>query len=180
MTTNPDSKLVQAALSGDAESFSRLCQRHYAALVAVAYCQLGDRDLAEDAAQEALLAAFRGISKLKCPDRFVPWLVTICRNIAIDMAKKRARRRLAGIENAAASDPGSDTDDVVETFRDIIGSLDPDGREVVYLKYYNQKTYGQIAITLGISSEAVNGRLRRAKEKIRQELRRRSALEIGP
>ena len=93
MTESADTNLVAAALRGDAESFSRLCEQYYPALVAIAYSQLADRGLAEDAAQEALLAAYRGISTLKEPGRFAGWLATICRNIAIDMAKTRVRTR---------------------------------------------------------------------------------------
>jgi DNA-directed RNA polymerase specialized sigma24 family protein len=57
VTESADANLVAAALKGDAESFSRLCEQYYPALVAVAYSQLSDRGLAEDAAQEALLTA---------------------------------------------------------------------------------------------------------------------------
>ncbi len=87
MTESADTNLVAAAARGDAESFSRLCEQYYPALVAIAYSHLADRGLAEDAAQESLLAAYRGISALKEPARFAGWLATICRNTAIDMAK---------------------------------------------------------------------------------------------
>ena len=70
MTENADANLVAAALRGDAESFSRLCEQYYPALVAIAYSQLADRHLAEDAAQGALLAAYRDIAGLKKPERF--------------------------------------------------------------------------------------------------------------
>ncbi len=91
MTENTDANLVAAALRGDAESFSRLCERYYPALVAIAYSRLAERHLAEDAAQEALLAAYRDIAKLKKPEQFAGWLAAICRNIATDMVKARAR-----------------------------------------------------------------------------------------
>ena len=87
MTETADANLVAAALKGDADSFSRLCERYYPALVAIAYARLSDRDLAEDAAQEALLTAFRDITRVKKPERFAGWLAAICRNIALDMAR---------------------------------------------------------------------------------------------
>jgi DNA-directed RNA polymerase specialized sigma24 family protein len=67
--------------------------------VAIAYSQLADRGLAEDAAQESLLAAYRGIARLKQPQQFAGWLTAICRNIAIDMAKARARQKHAVVED---------------------------------------------------------------------------------
>lgn len=53
----PDITLVEAAVDGDAESFTELCRRYYPAMVAIAHSILGDRDLAEDAAQQAFAKA---------------------------------------------------------------------------------------------------------------------------
>ena len=75
-----EDKLIQAALGGDVDRFSRLCKSHYSTLVAVAYAHMTDRHLAEDVTQESLLIAFRDISKLKKIKHFSRWLVVICRN----------------------------------------------------------------------------------------------------
>ena len=168
-------------MRGDAESFSRLCEKSYPALVAIAYAQLGDRDLAEDAAQEALLAAYRDIARLNRTDRFSPWLVAICRNIAIDMAKARARARQVGIEDRRpAPKAGHHENDTVGIVREILFGLESGMRDVILLRYYNEMSYGQIAAMLGVSEEAVNGKLRRARARIRQELQRRASTEAEP
>lgn len=183
VTENADTNLVAAASRGDAESFSRLCERHYPALVAIAYSRLGERHLAEDAAQEALLAAYRDIAKLKKPEQFAGWLTAICRNIATDMAKARARACEKHAEVADPIDPVSLIDEessIVAAVREIVRGLEPDARDIVYLRYYNQMSYDQIARTLGISEEAVNGKLRRARVQIRHELQRRKSMETEP
>lgn len=181
MTANSETNLVAAARKGDAESFSRLCEQHYPALVAIAYAQLADRGLAEDAAQEALLDAYRHIAKLKDTSRFLPWLVTICRNTAIDMVKARARERRVGIEDdSSVADLCHHENDTVAVVREIVFGLDPDVRSIVLLRYYNGMTYGQIAELLGLSEETVNGKLRRARSAIRCQLQRRQSLEIEP
>ena len=181
MTENSEANLVAAARMGDAESFSRLCEQHYPALVAIAYSQVTDRDLAEDAAQEALLVAYRDITKLNETGRFLPWLAAICRNTAIDMAKTRARERHAGIEDCSpAADPCHHENDTVAVVREIIFRLDPDMRDLILLRYYNGMTYEQIAGLLGVSEEAVNGKLRRARKTIRQALQPRESMETEP
>lgn len=181
MTEDIDANLVAAALRGDAESFGRLCERYYPALVAIAYSQLADRHLAEDAAQEALLAAYRDIAKLKRPERLVGWLTAICRNIAIDMAKARARQKHAGIEDCSpVLDTGRNENDTVGIVREIILRLEPQMRDIVFLRYYNQMSYSRIAQMLGISEEAVNGKLRRARKMIHRQLRRRMSKETEP
>ena len=172
---------MAAARKGDAESFSRLCEQHYPALVAIAYSQLADRGLAEDAAQEALLIAFRDVAKLKDADRFLPWLAAICRNTAIDMTKARAREWHAGIEDRSpVADLCHHENDTVTVVRQIIFRLAPDMRDLVLLRYYNGMTYEQIAGLLGVSKEAINGKLRRARKTIRQELQRHESMELEP
>lgn len=181
MTENSEPNLVAAARNGDAESFSRLCEQHYPALVAIAYSQLADRGLAEDAAQEALLIAYRDIAKLNDVGRFLPWLAAICRNTAIDMAKARAREKSATREDCS---PGADLchheNDAVGVVREIIFRLAPDVRDLILLRYYNGMTYEQIASLLGVSEEAVNGKLRRARSTIRRAWRRRASMETEP
>ncbi len=181
MTENTDAILVAAALRGDAESFSRLCEQYYPALVAIAYSRLADRGLAEDAAQEALLAAYRDIGNLKKAGHFAGWLAVICRNIAIDMARARAREKHAGTEDCSpVLSPSCNEDDTIGIVREIILRLEPDMRDIIYLRYYNQMGYGQIAQMLGITEEAVNGKLRRARDTIRRELQRRASMETEP
>ena len=171
--------LVQAALNGDTDSFNRLCERYYSAMVAIAYSRLCDRDLAEDAAQEAFFVAFCDISKLKKADHFGRWLAKISRHIASDMAKARRRDKLIPIEDCDSVSNDEDKQDKnVELVRRIISELPVKLREVIYLRYYDKMSYQQISNLLGISQEAVNGRLRRAKKLIAKKLLRRASVEV--
>ncbi len=171
--------MVRAALNGDIDSFGSLCEQHYSAMVAIAYSRLGDRGLAEDAAQEAFFAAFRAISKLKKESNFGRWVAGICRNIASDMARDRIRRKL--VSNRDCGSRLNDNDEKandVEAIRSIVAGLSLKMKEVIFLRYYDQMSYQQIANMLGVSQEAVNGRLRRAKRIVAAELRRRGSVEV--
>lgn len=79
-----DGTLVRRALRAEPESFGELCRRYYHSLIAIADSVLLDHHLAEDAAQEALAEACRELASLKNPERFGPWLASICRNVARD------------------------------------------------------------------------------------------------
>ena len=176
---NDQINLVQAALKGDNDSFSRLCVKYYPAMVAIAYSQLSDKDLAEDAAQEAFYIAFRDISKLKKADLFVRWLTRICRNISSNVAKKRNRDKHIGFENCKVYSKDKTQDgNYDEILRNIISRLPLKSKEVVFLKFYNKLSYQEISNVLGISQEAVNGRLRRAKKLIVKELSRNDSVEV--
>jgi len=60
----------------------------------VAYGVLKDHQLAEDAAQEAFARGLVSLHRLKEPGRFAPWLVRICRNVAVDHTVKGSSRYL--------------------------------------------------------------------------------------
>ncbi|MBN1973979.1 MAG: RNA polymerase sigma factor [Sedimentisphaerales bacterium] len=179
METNDLNNLVQAALKGDADSFSRLCGQYYPVMVAIAYSQLSDKDLAEDAAQETLFIAYLDISKLKKADLFISWLTRICRNISSDMAKKRKRHEHIRLEDCEIhSNEKIQDENCDEVVRSIITKLPEKLREVIFLKFYNKLSYQEISNVLGISLEAVNGRLRRAKKLIAKELGKIDSVEV--
>lgn len=179
MKHNEEIILVQAAAGGDIESFNRLCERYYPAIVAICYSRLADRSLSEDAAQEALFVAYRDLSKLKNAGRFGRWLTGISRNIAVDMAKARIRERQIPVRDGnPATISEHKQKDHIELIRNIISALPAGMKEVIFLRFYNQMSYQEIAQLSGISQQAVNGRLRRAKKIIAEELHHQDIAEV--
>jgi RNA polymerase sigma-70 factor (ECF subfamily) len=164
MIRTPDQILVQRALDADTDSFAQLCQRYYPSLVAVARSVLLDVHLAEDAAQEALAEACSCLGSLRDPRSFAPWLASICRNVAKDMIRDRRKERAAN-EAFAARERRND-DGRGEQLAEAVEALPQHLREVLYLRYHNEMTYQQMSRVLGLSEQAVNGRLRRAKRRI--------------
>ena len=172
----PDTTLVEAAIDGDAESFTELCKRYYPAMVAIAHSILGDRHLAEDAAQEAFAKAAFGLPQLRRKGKFAGWLAAICRNAAKDMVRYANDRPVVIDRSAAATRSGQG--DTAEVVREAINKLSAPVRELVFLRYYDGLSYEQISAVLGISQQAINGRLRRAKRKIAGYLRRQGFGEV--
>ena len=169
MTQKPDLTLVEAAINGDADSFTELCRRYYPAMVAIAHSVLGDRHLAEDAAQQAFAKAVRQMLQLKNKTKFVAWLAVICRNVALDLAHNR--ERLQSAEDLSIIAAESHENDVTEAVKEALNKLSASAKEIIFLRYYDGMTYEQISAVLGISEQAINGRLRRAKRKMANYLR---------
>jgi RNA polymerase sigma-70 factor, ECF subfamily len=164
-----DSALVEKAARGDGESFTELCRRFYPALVAIGHAITGDRHLAEDVAQQALAKAAVNLPKLKNPGYFGTWLAAICRNAATDIVRRRPTcTSPEGLPEFPA--PAQD-DDTVEALKDALTKLPAEAREAVYLRFYDGLTYEQMSAVLGISEQAINGRLRRAKRTLAKYLR---------
>ena len=160
-----DQILVRQALEADPESFGELCRRYYPSLVAVADSILLDHHLAEDAAQEALAAACRQLPSLKKPDRFGPWIVVICRNVAKDMLRERQRQRKP-VETCRGNHCDDEQDDQKAILAEALKLLPDHLREVVFLRFYNEMTYRQMAQVLGETERVIDGRIRRAKKKM--------------
>jgi len=172
----PDTVLVEAAINGDADSFTELCRRYYPAMVAIAHSVLGDRHLAEDAAQQVFAKAARKLGQLKRKDKFAGWLAVICRNVAKDIARDSPKLRTTEDLSAIAAE--SHQDDVTAVVRAAIAELPAAQKEVVFLRFYDGMTYERISAVLGISEQAINGRLKRAKKKIADYLRRNGFAKV--
>jgi RNA polymerase sigma-70 factor (ECF subfamily) len=176
MIREPDTTLVEAAIEGDPDSFTELCRRYYPAMVAIAHSLLGDRHLAEDAAQETFAKAAVKLPQLKQTNKFAGWLATICRNEARDMARRQNGLQTTDEFSKIATKSGRD--DSGDAVRQALKKLTEPARELVFLKYYDGLSYEQISKVLGISEQAINGRLRRAKKKMADYLRRNSSDEV--
>lgn len=181
VSRQPDFALVEAATNGDTDSFTELCKRYYPAMVAIAHSVLGDRHLAEDAAQQAFAKAARKLPQLKNKNKFAGWLAVICRNVAKDTARDTEKLRTTEDLSAIAAEslgPRLHQDEATGVVREAIAELSASQREVIFLRFYDGMTYERISAVLGISEQAINGRLRRAKKKIADYLRRNGFAEV--
>ena len=133
--------------------------------MAVADSILLDHHLAEDAAQEALAHACRQLPRLKRPERFGPWVVAICRNVAKDILRDRRKQRVPA-EDCDPQTPDGRNDRQGEILAEALQQLPPQLREVVFLRFYNEMSYEQMAQVLGATPQSIDGRLRRAKKRI--------------
>jgi RNA polymerase sigma-70 factor (ECF subfamily) len=176
MIQESDTTLVEASIDGNPDSFTELCRRYYPAMVAIAHSLLGDRHLAEDAAQETFAKAAVKLPQLRQTNKFAGWLAAICRNQARNMARF-ANGTLANDEVLAKA-AKSDGDDSCEAVRQALKRLSAPAREVVFLRYYDGLSYERISELLGISEQAINGRLRRAKRKMADYLRHNGFDEV--
>ena len=96
--------LLEAAREGDEDAFARLVKPHRGALHAHCYRMLGSVPDAEDALQEALLRAWRGLPRFEPRNPLRSWLYTIATNTCLRAIERRPKRVLP-TDNAPAADP---------------------------------------------------------------------------
>ena len=100
----PDPQVLEAARRGDEDAFRALVEPHRRELHAHCYRMLGSLQDAEDALQETLLRAWRGLGGFQDGKPLRPWLYTIATNASLDVIAKRPKRLLR-LEGSAPSRP---------------------------------------------------------------------------
>ena len=165
-----EERIVEAAQNGCLESFAVLYEQYYSSMVALAYSVLADRHLSEDVAQQTFVIACCNLPNLKSKDKFAAWLAGICRNVARQM--NRSKGKLAAPNEPPTAENKNEKEHCRDIVHQAVWKLRPVEREPLILRYYDNMTYDQIAQVLGISLQAVNGRLIRAKQKIAKYLKR--------
>src|SRR5881396_1243937 len=92
--TGQERELLQAARAGDEGAFRRLLEPHRGGLHAHCYRMLGSVHDAEDALQDSLLRAWRGLPRFEGRSSLRSWLYRIATNTCLDVAAKRPKRVL--------------------------------------------------------------------------------------
>ena len=155
--------MVEAAQNGHLESFGALYQRYHNPIVALAYAQLGSKDLAEDAAQEVFVIACKDLRSLRDPERFGAWLGGICRNVTRQMFRTKVRP--VPVPEGPPKD-GQEHEERSDAVRRAVWRLPTSERELIVMRYFDGFSQARISEVLDLSPSAVNGRLVRAKRKI--------------
>ena len=168
------------AQDGDQAAWRELAQSWNSRLFAHAVTLLGDRDAAQDAVQDAWVAAFRGIRRLEDPARFRAWLLRIVSNKCADFIRKAQRRRAADRDLAAETEPGVEPevlsghseDDEIVALRRGLHRLPPDRRALLTMLYLRSMSVAEIAVVLDVPPGTVKSRLHHAREHLRKILNR--------
>jgi RNA polymerase sigma-70 factor (ECF subfamily) len=112
-STARESELLEAARGEDEQAFQELVEPYRKGLHAHCYRMLGSVHDADDALQDALLRAWRGLSNFQGRSSLRSWLYRIATNVCLDVISRRPQRVLP-IERQPASDPNHDLDDAVD------------------------------------------------------------------
>lgn len=130
---------------------------------------LGRHADAEDAAQEAVLRAWRFLPDEGFGERgWRPWLVTIARREALRQHERRERTTTVDPDDLGAEAAPTRSPDRFATLA--LRELSPDDRTVIYLRYVQDLAYDEIADRLAITPGAVRLRAHRARTRLRKRL----------
>lgn len=178
-----DGEIAKRVLAGDQAAFGHIVARHKQALHRIVTRLIGDETEAVDLVQETFLAAYSALARYD-PDRPMrSWLTRIAVNKARDWRRRGVVRRwiswVIPIEGIDVADdvPGMDVvaSDRSELRRveNAIARLPRSASEVLVLRTVEELSQAETARILGLSEKAVEARLYRARQKLKDELRRK-------
>jgi RNA polymerase sigma-70 factor, ECF subfamily len=154
-----------SSTSWDWQELRRFCFSHALQVV-------GNHDSADEAAQEAVMRAWRHRDSCRRPDQPFGWLRQIAHNEAVRVACRRPNEVLVD-EPVRAWNGHRDEQDALEDrllFRGILGTLSEADQELARLRYYEDLTCARLADHFGASEATVKVRLHRLRRRLRQRL----------
>jgi RNA polymerase sigma factor (sigma-70 family) len=177
--------------AGDPDGVRAVVQSYSGVVFAVANRVLRDQGLAEEAAQQTFLQAWRHGATFDTDRELAPWLATIARRAAIDIQRRERRRGADSLDapryatDTQGSGPGRHDGDSALTelppsmdalwqawqVRQAIDQLDPREAELVRLHYHGGLTHSEIAERLDLAVGTVKSRLFRAHRQLLLSLR---------
>lgn len=165
-----DEVLVRWAKEGRVEAFERLLQRHRTAAYRTALRLTGDPHIADDVTQEALIAAWKSLRLFRADSSFATWLYRIVVNQARNSARGRRDVPVAELPDGGVHQPGADQEAARRAGEQRIVAaileLPFDQRAALVLRLFEDLTYEDIGQILGITPDAVRGRLHRARNRL--------------
>jgi RNA polymerase sigma-70 factor (ECF subfamily) len=166
--------MVTAALAGDGEAFETVIRTYSRRIYIVAYAIVQDQSEAEDIVQDTFLKAHQQRSRMRAPEKFPAWLLTVTRNAARDRLRRRRPQAPAEtfdtlVDHQAAT-PGSalETEEHQARLRRALATLPEEHRTALTLRYLEGLDYRAIETTMGLSNGALRGILGRALGTLRR------------
>ena len=167
MEQRSDRELVVAARQGQRPAYAQLVRRHYQPVFLVCLGVLGNVHDAEDAAQDALIAGFERLGQLRAPEQFRSWLLTIARNLSINLIRRSAVNQRLLDRRPEDSEPKRDAGDELHR---AIAELPRDLRLPLVMYYFDGRSVKAVAQALEISTSGVYVKLRTAIRELHEAL----------
>lgn len=178
-----EAALIQLARKGDLDAFNRLVMAYQDMVFNQAYRMISEFDVAEDAAQEAFIIAYRKLNTYR-GGSFKAWLLRIVTNLCYDELRRRKRRPTTPLEPVDQddeeiesprwlSDPGESPEAAAEraelgrALQGCLNDLPEDFKAIVTLVDIQGMDYAEAAEVIGTPLGTVKSRLARARMRLR-------------
>lgn len=180
MEQDQESVIVARILKGERDAFSLLVEAYKAPIFNLACRMTGNREDADELAQETFIRAFANLNKFRADQRFFTWLYTISLNVVKNHLRRQAlwgKLVATGVSVPAIHDTGGNQEkdllkkEEQQQLQEALLKLPHDQRAALVLRYYEDLSFTDIAIICGLPESTVKMRVYRALEKLRTAMR---------
>ncbi len=178
-----EAALISAYINGDDKAFESLVKKTKSKVYTTIYLIVKDRYIAEDLLQETYIKAIDVLKSGRYNEegKFMPWIVRIAHNLAIDYFRKDKRYPTVVLEDGSAifnsfefsEDSFEDIQlkqDQIVNIRELVKKLPDEQREVLVLRHYEELSFQEIADMTQVSINTALGRMRYALINLRKML----------
>ncbi|HNP19252.1 MAG TPA: sigma-70 family RNA polymerase sigma factor [Fulvivirga sp.] len=179
-----DGKLVSLYKNGSEEAFEQLLYRHKSRIFTTIYLIVKDNYVAEDLLQETFIKAIRTIKEGRYNEegKFLPWILRIAHNLAIDNFRKEKRYPTVILEDGSSvfntlrfAEDSVESEHVKQDthakLRQLIEELPEAQREVLVMRHYMDMSFQDISESTGVSINTALGRMRYALINLRKKMK---------
>lgn len=174
-----DQALVLGALRGEVQAYGELVRRYQTSVYNVCYRMMGERQSAEDRAQDAFVRAYKRLETFDVERPFGPWIRRVATNVCLNHLN-RAHPATVPLEEefgeyavASLGQPERELQraDTAQNVRAALLALPAHYRAVIELRHYQELSYAEIAGALGLTMSEVKTHLYRARKALADQLR---------
>ena len=181
-----DERLVRQTKEGNPIAYGRLIGRYFEKVCLHVQRIVGNRSDAEEITQDAFWKGYTNLDSLKDPSRFLPWIMRIAHNLALNW-REREKVDLISLEDVPAEQlcEGGFEDEILREeawweVREAMSELSEEDRKLLEM-YLDGRRYREISDQMGLSEGALRVRMSRLKRRLRERvLRRLSGIMIFP
>jgi RNA polymerase sigma-70 factor (ECF subfamily) len=178
MESSPDRDLVERTRRGDAEAYGELVRRYQTSVFNVCYRLVGERQEAEDLAQDALVRGFQRLETFDADRPFGPWVRKVAANVCLNALQRRAPWSLPLDEerddpiDAEQPDPAEAQErrDRAAHLRQALAELPPHYRAVIELRHFQDLSYEEMSRALALPLSDIKTHLFRARRQLARRL----------
>jgi len=174
----PDEELVERARHDNQEAFSEIVKRYQNKIYSYASRLVGNRDEAEDLTQEVFIKVYKNLYGFDIKRKFSSWIYRIAHNESVNHIKKRSYFKILSIEqNEFLKNTMSSTENLIEEIiqkessekiRKLLDKISFKYKEVLVLRYFEEKSYEEMSDILRIPTNTVGTLINRAKGQLEQ------------
>jgi len=183
---SPDSLLVQKCKTGDRGAFEILVMKYHRQVISLCHRLTGERDTAEDLAQESFLKAYRAIGSFREDSSFYTWLYRIAVNVCLTYRSSQERKMSEAAVRESDSDEGGPPlefgaseqtpekkvlqKEMGADIRRALEALPDEFRSALLLREIDGLSYEEIAEILDVPAGTVKSRIFRGREELKKKL----------